>query len=187
MTTLLVHPHFHSAMSTAGFDSSSPESEVESLLCLINSATQDALAIYKNSGRGIPSIHSTNVDPFDKEATSLALKKAIRVLEGSCEQLCATLAPPSHTLLNVTCPIFLIFPSANMSSYSYLWYNSDPHVYASLFKEGSPTSSFTIHKVSPSPKLPRRPEWTPGSFAAFSVHSLRDTVFAKVRNPFSTS
>jgi hypothetical protein len=60
-----------------GFDATSPEAEVESLLCLINSATQDALAIYKNSGHGVPSIHSTKTCPFDKEAATLALKKAI--------------------------------------------------------------------------------------------------------------
>lgn len=79
----------------------SPEADVEALLCLINSAAQDAMGIYKNSGYGVPSIHSTQIHPFDTETTTLALKKAIRVLEGACEQLCTTLAPPSHTLLNV--------------------------------------------------------------------------------------
>jgi hypothetical protein len=80
----------------------SPEADVEALLCLINSAAQDAMGIYKNSGYGVPSIHSTQIHPFDTETTTLALKKAIRVLEGACEQLCTTLAPPSHTLLNLS-------------------------------------------------------------------------------------
>ncbi|KIM78316.1 hypothetical protein PILCRDRAFT_595321 [Piloderma croceum F 1598] len=74
--------------------------ELEGLLSLINSATHDAMAIYENSGHGVPSVHSATTHPLDAEATTLSLRKAIRTLEGACEQLCTTLAPPNHTLLN---------------------------------------------------------------------------------------
>lgn len=80
----------------------SSRAELESLLGLINSATQDAIAVYEKSGHGIPSVHSPKKHPLDNQATVLALKKAVRVLEGACEQLCTTLAPPSHTLVNVS-------------------------------------------------------------------------------------
>jgi hypothetical protein len=85
------------AMSAAD----SPRAELEGLLGLITSATQEAMAVYEKSGHGIPSIHSTTTHPLDTEVTTLALRKAIRTLEGACEQLCTTLAPPNHTLLNV--------------------------------------------------------------------------------------
>ena len=84
-------------MSTAG----SGRAELEGLLSLINSATHDAMTVYENSGHGIPSVHSATTHPFDTKAATLALRKAIRTLEGACEQLCTTLAPTNHTLLNV--------------------------------------------------------------------------------------
>jgi len=83
---------------------SSPRAELEGLLSLITAATHDAMAVYEKSGHGIPSIHSTT-HPLDTESTTLALKKAIRTLEGACEQLITTLAPPNHTILNVSSAI----------------------------------------------------------------------------------
>jgi hypothetical protein len=80
---------------------SSGKAELEGLLSLITSATRDAMAIYENSGHGIPSMHSTTTHPLDTDAATFAMRNAIRTLEGACEQLCTTLAPPSHTLLNV--------------------------------------------------------------------------------------
>ena len=79
----------------------SPRAELEALLGLITSVTHDAIGIYEKSGHGIPSIHSMTKHPLDTESTTLALRKAIRTLEGACEQLCTTLAPPNHVLLNV--------------------------------------------------------------------------------------
>ena len=78
---------------------------LEGLLALITSVTRDAIAIYENSGH-IPSIHLTTTHPLDTEAVTSAMRRAIRTLEGACEQLCTTLAPPGHTLLNVChkCP-----------------------------------------------------------------------------------
>jgi hypothetical protein len=72
----------------------------ESLLELILSSAQEAMAIYKSTGNGVPSLDA--VHPLDSSLNVLALKKAIRTLEGACEQLCSTLAPPGHTILNVS-------------------------------------------------------------------------------------
>jgi len=74
--------------------------ELEGLLKLINSATHDAMAIYEESGHGVPSINSPDPHPLDTKAATRALKTAIRVLEGACEQLCTTIAPPGHILAN---------------------------------------------------------------------------------------
>jgi len=38
---------------------------------------------------------------LDAVDDTVALKKAIRTLEGACQQLCATLAPPQHTVMNM--------------------------------------------------------------------------------------
>lgn len=85
-------------MSTASIDG---KAEVKALLGLINTATHDAMEVYERSGHGVPSAYSPQKHPLDTQTTSLALKKAIRVLEGACEQLCSALAPPTHVLLNV--------------------------------------------------------------------------------------
>jgi hypothetical protein len=95
-----------SAVRPSNSQASSPKAELEDLLGLITSATMDAIAIYEKSGHGIPSINSTTTHPLDTD-TTLALKKAIRILDAASEQLCTTLAPPSHTLLNV--PSFSFF------------------------------------------------------------------------------
>jgi hypothetical protein len=102
-------PAFHLSQAEAAMSTvSSPRAEVEGLLGLINSATHDALSVYEKSGHSIPSVHSPAPHPLDNVATTLALKKAIKVLEGACEQLCATLAPAGHTLMNVHSSIPLL-------------------------------------------------------------------------------
>ncbi|KZP03138.1 hypothetical protein FIBSPDRAFT_713702, partial [Athelia psychrophila] len=70
---------------------------LEALLALITSAAHDAISEYERTG-DVPSIDM--VHPLDKTSASLTLRKAVRVMEGACEQLITTLAPPSHTLMN---------------------------------------------------------------------------------------
>ncbi|GAW08650.1 S-adenosyl-L-methionine-dependent methyltransferase [Lentinula edodes] len=60
----------------------------------------EALDEYGKYGDGVPSVYETNTHPLDEHKMSLRLKKAIRNLEGACDQLCATLAPPLHTIVN---------------------------------------------------------------------------------------
>jgi hypothetical protein len=81
--------------------------EVLSLLSIITNAANTAMAEYTARGLKVPSIHSLETHPIDLDESALELRKAIKTLEGACNQLCATLAPPSHTLLNAS----LLLPS----------------------------------------------------------------------------
>lgn len=78
----------------------SGEAQLEALLEIINSSARLAIAEYKNHGNSVPTIHSTEFHPLDFATDTVALKKAIRLLEGACQQLCASLAPPQHTVIN---------------------------------------------------------------------------------------
>ncbi|KAG1745181.1 O-methyltransferase-domain-containing protein [Suillus lakei] len=76
------------------------EVKVEALLDIINSSAREAVAEYKKTGHGVPGIDSSTFHPLDLATDTLALRKAIRLLEGACDQLHAILAPPQHTVYN---------------------------------------------------------------------------------------
>ncbi|KAH7912333.1 O-methyltransferase-domain-containing protein [Hygrophoropsis aurantiaca] len=78
----------------------SGRSQLEGLLTIISSAALAAAAEYEKFG-SIPSIDSPQPHPLDSAHDTLALKKSVRLLEGACQQLCATLASPQHTITNV--------------------------------------------------------------------------------------
>ncbi|KAN0078240.1 O-methyltransferase domain containing protein [Tylopilus felleus] len=80
---------------------STNKAKLEALLTLINSTAQQAIAEYEKAGDDVPFIDSTELHPLDDATDSIALKNAIRTLEGACAQLCVTLAPPSHTMVNL--------------------------------------------------------------------------------------
>jgi hypothetical protein len=73
--------------------------KLDALLALLNTAAQEAIAEYERTG-DVPLMESAH--PRDAQPPTLALRNALRILEGACEQLCTTLAPPAHTLLNVS-------------------------------------------------------------------------------------
>jgi hypothetical protein len=85
---------FHLNPSDPGRD------QVHALLSLISGAANDAMAEYAKAGVQVPSTTDTHLNPLDTATNVVALKKAIRVLEGACEQLCASLAQPMHTMFN---------------------------------------------------------------------------------------
>ena len=85
----------------------SGKAEVLSLLFLINKATQDALAAYDNGGHDVPLLSSTDEQLVLALSENMQLKKAVRLLEGACDQLCATLAPPALTMVDVRAPMIL--------------------------------------------------------------------------------
>ncbi|KAG6329568.1 hypothetical protein ID866_9521 [Astraeus odoratus] len=96
-------PSNERATSIASFFSSGPvilprsmsgEAQLEALLDIINSSARQAMAEYKKRGNGVPTINSTEFHPLDSAADTVALRKALRLLEGACQQLCASLAPP---------------------------------------------------------------------------------------------
>ncbi|KAG8221630.1 S-adenosyl-L-methionine-dependent methyltransferase [Butyriboletus roseoflavus] len=79
----------------------SAEAQLEALLEIINTSARQAIAEYKKGGSNdVPTIHSKAYHPIDLATDTVALKKAVRLLEGACQQLCASLAPPQHTLQN---------------------------------------------------------------------------------------
>jgi hypothetical protein len=78
------------------------EAKVEALLHIINSSAHQAIAEYKKTGHGIPSADAATFHPLDLTTDTLALKKAIRLLEGAYHQLSSILAPPQHTVMNVS-------------------------------------------------------------------------------------
>lgn len=79
----------------------SARAQVESLLAIINQAAFDALDEYEKYGQSAPIPDSLERHPLDNAQDKLLLKKIISKLEGACEQLCTTLAPPTHTIMNV--------------------------------------------------------------------------------------
>ncbi|KAG2159089.1 S-adenosyl-L-methionine-dependent methyltransferase [Suillus bovinus] len=78
------------------------EVKVEALLGIINSSAREAMAEYKNTGHGVPDIDAGTFHPLDLATDTLVLRKAIRLLEGACEQLNTILAPPQHTAYNAS-------------------------------------------------------------------------------------
>lgn len=84
------------------FCAMSTRAEVEALLCLIRDASLDALNAYENHGATAPRLQSTDVHPLDQSRDRIEFMKTIAILEGACEQLCSTLAPPTQTVLNVS-------------------------------------------------------------------------------------
>lgn len=78
----------------------SNEVKVEALLDIINSSAREAMGEYKKTGHGVPSADSSTFHPLDLATDTLALRQAIRLLEGACHQLNAILAPPQHTVHN---------------------------------------------------------------------------------------
>ncbi|KAG1813527.1 S-adenosyl-L-methionine-dependent methyltransferase [Suillus subaureus] len=82
-------------------DLNEPEAKLEALLSIINSSARQAIAEYKNTGHGVPSADATTFHPLDSATDTIALKKAIRLLEGAYHQLSAILAPPQHSVMNL--------------------------------------------------------------------------------------
>ncbi|KAG9313700.1 S-adenosyl-L-methionine-dependent methyltransferase [Chiua virens] len=78
----------------------SGEAQLETLLEIINTSARQAIAEYKKGDNDVPTIHTKTYHPIDFAFDTVALKKAVRLLEGACQQLCASLAPPQHTLHN---------------------------------------------------------------------------------------
>lgn len=74
---------------------------MKALLSIVNQATHDALLAYADSGEDVPSLSSTDERSILAMANNLPLKRAVRILEGACEQLCATLAPPGQSIIDV--------------------------------------------------------------------------------------
>ncbi|KAG1794095.1 O-methyltransferase-domain-containing protein [Suillus plorans] len=76
------------------------KAKLEALLTLINTSARDAIALYEQYG-DVPAIDQAELHPLDNAVDQVALKSAVRILEGACAQICTTLAPPAHTAVNL--------------------------------------------------------------------------------------
>ena len=80
-----------------------PGGNAPALVSLIVNAAKIIEAEYAKSPQpSIPSLDDLSPHPLDAEISSAELKQATRILEGACAQLCATVARPGHTMVNVS-------------------------------------------------------------------------------------
>ncbi|TFK31780.1 S-adenosyl-L-methionine-dependent methyltransferase [Crucibulum laeve] len=82
------------------FKSKTGRHEIEALLSLISSSARDAMNEYESTGKGVPHVGSSELHELDSVYDILPLKRAIGILEGACQRLCTTLAPPAHVIGN---------------------------------------------------------------------------------------
>ena len=76
--------------------------EISQLVSLITSAAQTIESEFAASeSRAIPSLSNTTAHPFDLRLTQ-GLRESLRILEGACAQLRATLSPPVCTIIDVS-------------------------------------------------------------------------------------
>ena len=87
---------------------------VRKLVALISAAAEDAMKAYEAGGCDIPSLNQYEETAIPKDSS--VLMSALRVLEGACAQLCATLAPPVITITTVR-GIRLCFIEAGLNSF----------------------------------------------------------------------
>jgi hypothetical protein len=79
-----------------------PHGELSALVALISNATRIIEAQFAKSSKPfVPSLDDTTPHPLDAQLSSMELKLAVQTLEGACAQLCATVARPNHTVINV--------------------------------------------------------------------------------------
>ena len=77
-------------------------SHLSTLVELIANATRLVESRFKASSHPyVPTLDDTREHPLDKTLSDQELRAAIQTIEGACAQLCATVARPSHTVVNV--------------------------------------------------------------------------------------
>jgi hypothetical protein len=76
--------------------------QLSALVDLIANATKIVDAHYQKSVKPyVPSLEDLESHPLDDEISDAELRNAIQTIEGACAQLSATVARPSHTIVNV--------------------------------------------------------------------------------------
>ena len=79
-----------------------PHGQISALVSLISDATRTIEAQFAKSSKPlVPSLDDTTPHPIDAQVSSAELRTAVQILEGACAQLCATVARPNHTIVNV--------------------------------------------------------------------------------------
>jgi len=98
-------------------------SQLSRLVSLISEATKLVESRFMSSSNPyVPSLDDTDPHPLDTQLSDPALRAAVQTIEGACAQLCALVARPSHTIVNVstrfttqTCKFQdrVLYPAAN--------------------------------------------------------------------------
>ncbi len=86
---------------------------IHQLVALITSAAKTIEDEFAKSPEPIiPTLDDVKPHPLDGSPGD-AIRQAVAILDGACAQLCASVAPPSHTIVNVSidipfcrCPAF---------------------------------------------------------------------------------
>ena len=79
-----------------------PHGQISALVALISDASKIVEAHYAKSSKPyVPSLDDTEPHPLDEQFPDEELRTAIQTIEGACAQLSATVARPSHTVVNV--------------------------------------------------------------------------------------
>ena len=69
---------------------------------LISDASKVVEAHFAKSSKPyVPSLDDPEPHPIDKQLAGRELRTAVQTIEGACAQLSATVARPSHTIINV--------------------------------------------------------------------------------------
>ena len=76
--------------------------QISALAKLISDASKVVEAHFAKSSKPyVPSLNDTEPHPIDKQLAKEELRTAVQTIEGACAQLSATVARPSHTIINV--------------------------------------------------------------------------------------
>ena len=75
-------------------------SELVSLIASATKVVEENFA--QSSVPNVPSLDETRPHPLDDRLSSIRMMEAIQTIEGACAQLCALVARPNHTMLNVS-------------------------------------------------------------------------------------
>jgi len=76
--------------------------QISALTKLISDTGKIVEAHYvKTSKPYVPSLDDTEPHPLDGQLIGEELRTAVQTIEGACAQLSATVARPSHTIINV--------------------------------------------------------------------------------------
>ena len=76
--------------------------QISALVKLISDASKIVETHYAKSSKPyVPSLNDTEPHPLDEQLAEKELRTAVQTIEGACAQLSATVARPSHTIVNV--------------------------------------------------------------------------------------
>ena len=79
-----------------------PRGQISALAKLISDASKVVESHYTKSSKPyVPSLDDTEPHPLDEQMAAKELRTAVQIIEGACAQLSATVARPSHTIVNV--------------------------------------------------------------------------------------